>query len=168
MPVPSLPKSVRPWLRLSVRGIIVLVLVIGGWLGCVVRDVRIQRGAVAALKRAGAGVKYDRECNHGIPNPKGRPWAPRWLVDRIGVDYFGKVVYVVALTRGIDNSVFAPLGRLKWLERLNLTGTAVTEAGLARLEGLTHLRTLDLSNATGVGDAGLAHLKGLASPAAAS
>ena len=41
----------RPWrrfLRFSVRGLIVLVLVIGGWFGWVVRSARIQREAVAS------------------------------------------------------------------------------------------------------------------------
>ena len=48
----------RPWrrfLRFSVRGMIVLVLVIGGWLGWIVRSARIQREAVAAIEKS-AGV----------------------------------------------------------------------------------------------------------------
>ena len=46
----------RPWrrfLRFSVRGMIVVVLVIGGWLGWLVRSARIQREAVAAIEEAG-------------------------------------------------------------------------------------------------------------------
>ena len=44
----------RPWrrfLRLSVRGLIVLVLVIGAGLGWLVRSAHIQRDAVAAITR---------------------------------------------------------------------------------------------------------------------
>jgi hypothetical protein len=44
--------SRRPWwsfLRFSVRGMVVLVLVIGGWLGWMVRSARIQQEAVAGL-----------------------------------------------------------------------------------------------------------------------
>jgi hypothetical protein len=43
----------RPWrrhLRFSVRGLIVLVLVTGGWLGWVARGARIQREAVSAAR----------------------------------------------------------------------------------------------------------------------
>jgi hypothetical protein len=49
----------RPWqrfLRFSVRGLIVVVLVIGVWLGWLVRSARIQREAVAAIRIAGGNV----------------------------------------------------------------------------------------------------------------
>jgi hypothetical protein len=45
-------------LRFSVRGLIVLVLLVGGWLGWIVRNARIQREAVAAIERAGRHVAY--------------------------------------------------------------------------------------------------------------
>ncbi len=51
----------RRFLRFSVRGLIVLVLVIGAWLGWMVRSARIQREAVAAIENAGGEVLYDRE-----------------------------------------------------------------------------------------------------------
>ena len=54
----------HPWrrfLRFSVRGMIVLVLVIGGWLGWIVRSARIQRDAVAAIQRTGGSVQYHLE-----------------------------------------------------------------------------------------------------------
>lgn len=43
---------------------------------------------------------------------------------------------------------------------LNLAGTAVTDAGLQHLSGLTNLEWLDLSG-TAIGDGGLQHLSGL-------
>jgi internalin A len=36
-----------------VRGLILLVLVVGVWLGWIIRSARIQREAVAAIQRAG-------------------------------------------------------------------------------------------------------------------
>jgi len=39
----------RTPLRLSVRALMVLILVLGGWLGWVVNQARLQREAVAAL-----------------------------------------------------------------------------------------------------------------------
>ena len=56
---PVLPKSSRRWLRLSVRGLIVLVLILGGGLGWVIRAARIQRDAVEDIERQGAGGVYE-------------------------------------------------------------------------------------------------------------
>ena len=50
--------------------------------------------------------------------------------------------------------------RANWLDSLGLDATAVGDAGLVRLAGLTSLRTLTLSRTT-VTDAGLIHLQGM-------
>ena len=63
----------RSSLRFSVRGLVVLVLVIGGWLGWIVRSARIQREAVAAIEKAGGRVKYDWEWSGGKQIPGGDP-----------------------------------------------------------------------------------------------
>jgi hypothetical protein len=78
----------RPWrrfLRFSVRGLIALVLVIGGGLGWLVRSARIQREAVAANQKVPGSVRYVWEWRNGNGIPGGKPWAPGWLVDLIGV-----------------------------------------------------------------------------------
>ncbi len=95
----------RPWrryLRFSVRGMLVLVLVIGAGLGWFVRSARIQRKAVAVLRKAGGSVKYDREWKDGKSRPGGRPWSPRWLMDRTGVEFFG---HVTAVEFRLDDSL---------------------------------------------------------------
>jgi hypothetical protein len=48
-----------PWLRISVRGLIVSVLLVGGGLGWIVHQARIQRDAVAAIVKSGDRVQYD-------------------------------------------------------------------------------------------------------------
>ena len=51
-----------PWwrrVRISLRGLMVVVLVIGGGLGWVMQRARVQREAVAAIRRAGGSVLYD-------------------------------------------------------------------------------------------------------------
>jgi hypothetical protein len=56
--MPAGPVS-RPWrryLRFSVRGLIVVVLLMGAWLGSIVRSARIQREAVAAIRKVGGRV----------------------------------------------------------------------------------------------------------------
>ena len=183
MPDPTKPVR-RPWrrfLRLSVRGLIVLVLVIGVWLGWVVRSARIQREAVAAIEQAGGSVKYDWEWSNGKDVRGGKPWAPRLLVDLIGVDYFGHVTAVAFFELGrtkpsglkvLNDTVIAQVGRLTELERLYLYASPttevglghrrnnVTDAGLVHLKGLTKLSVLDLRVAKITGT-GLLHLKGL-------
>jgi internalin A len=79
----------RPWqrfLRLSIRGLIVLVLVLGGGLGRMVRSAQIQREAVAAIQSAGGLVSYDWEWSNRKSTPSGKPWAPSWFTSLIGVD----------------------------------------------------------------------------------
>ena len=112
----------RPWrrfLRFSVRGMIVAVLLMGGWLGWIVRSARIQREAVAAIVNGWGVVLYDWECENRMGTPRGKPWAPAWLVELLGVDYFGHVAVV----------------QLRMPLLTNLSDTHVTDAGLLHLKG---------------------------------
>ena len=158
---PAKPVS-RPWrklLRFSVRGMIVVVLLVGGWLGWIVRSARIQREAVAAINDAGGGVSYDWESNNGKFIPQRKPWAPRWIVDLIGVDYFGHVTQVfLAPSSAAPDAVMAHVARLTRVQQLVLTSRRVSDAGLVHLNELTELTVLSVSQVT---DAGLRHLEGL-------
>jgi hypothetical protein len=111
----------RPWqrsLRFSVRGLIVLVSVIGAWLGWLVRSARIQREAVAVIRSAGGSVSYDWVNSSGNLNFDGTPWVPKRLVDLIGVDYFGHVTDV-SLQQASDATI-AQVGQLTRLKELSL------------------------------------------------
>ena len=106
----------RPWrrfLRLSVRGMIVVVLVIGVWLGWVVHSARMQRDAVAAIRDAGGAVYYDWEWQSGEFVRGGKPWAPRRIVRLFGVDYFGHVCHVSFRDSASDR----PLPKIEELQR---------------------------------------------------
>ena len=145
--------------RFSLRALIVLVLLIGAGLGWLVRSAHVQRDAVAAIRRAGGSVSYDWEWNNGKSVPGGKPWAPKWLVGLIGVDYFAHVTSVWLEPAPTDGAI-VEVGHLTQLERLQLVGGFVSDGGLAHLKGLTKLSNLYLSN-NPISDAGLAHLKGL-------
>jgi internalin A len=156
------PKKYRWWnrLRISVGAFLALVLVIGGWLGWIVRSGRIQRDAVAAIRRAGGQVWYEWEYQDGRFH-MGEfycPW-PKWLVDHVGVDYLGNVIRVDFTRRGSDADL-AHVGNLGRLEELVLIDSSVTDSGLAHLRRSTTLKFLYLPG-TGISDSGLAHLKGL-------
>ena len=156
----------RPWrrfLRFSVRGLVVLALVIGGWLGWIARSARIQREAVAAIVKAGGTVSYDWEWTNGKSIAEGKPWAPRWLVDLIGVDYFAHVTYVALISAAMEaDTAMAHIGRLTRLQHLNLAHSPVRDAGLANLEALRCLSYLNLAE-TQVTDAGMKHLRRMTS-----
>jgi hypothetical protein len=183
-----MPKSWRRLLRVSVRGLAVLVLLIGGMLGWAVRSARIQREAVVSIRRARAGITYGSQYLGGtLYDRSGKPWwCPRWLIKQIGIDYFDspvQVVFVNDTSQCADAIVqqIAKLGRVEWLAidsskitdtglrhlermtsltRLSLDKSSVSDAGLASLRGLTRLEALELAY-TGIGDAGIAHLLGL-------
>jgi hypothetical protein len=156
------PHPWRRFLRVSVRGLIVFVVVFGAGLGWIVRSAHIQRDAVAAIKKAGGHVVYSWEWDHGNAILGGRPWAPSWLVESIGVDFFGHVtvVYCIGSSSPTD-TILAEVGRLNQLQRLSVSNTSViTEAERGDLNRLANLSILSLEG-TQFTDAGLAHLKGL-------
>ena len=99
----------RRSLRFSVRGLVVVVLVIGAGLGWLVRNARIQRDAVAVIERGGGGVSYDWDLQSASISAAGKPWAPSWLVDLVGIDYFGHV-RLVGLFEATRRQSPQPLG----------------------------------------------------------
>ena len=143
---------------LSLRALMAVVLVVGGGLGYTVHRANLQRDVIASLKAGGAYVGYDWEWDGDRPLYKSRPWAPDWLIKRVGIDYFGHV-YSVGLTEGTD-ALLADVARLSRLAHLNTFGLGITDAGLAQLARLPGLDSLTLSE-TSVTDAGLARLRGL-------
>jgi hypothetical protein len=161
--MPTGPAS-NPWrkyLRFSLRGLIVLVLVIGAGLGWVVRRARIQSEAAAAIVRDGGWVLYDWQENYGSRTVAGKPSTLVWLADRLGLNWSGQVRAVgLFVSSTPTDSSLAHVGRLTGLRTLSLARSNVTDAGLAHLEGLTDLPVLYLGK-TRVTDAGLAHLKRL-------
>jgi hypothetical protein len=59
----------RRYLRFSVRGLILLVLVVGAGLGWIVSEARIQREVVSEIVKAGGNVTYDWQWSHRWPVP---------------------------------------------------------------------------------------------------
>jgi hypothetical protein len=108
--------SWKRFLRFSVRGLIVFVIVLGAGLGWIVHQAHIQRDAVAAIVRAGGVVEYDWQRSNGKSIPGGDPSAPRWLVHLIGRDYFGHVTAVWLSHTMKTDATLAAVGRLTRLE----------------------------------------------------
>ena len=115
---------------------------------------------MATTKNTHGQVVYEWDVTDGHITLRGKPWARTWLVDLIGIDYFGHVTQVhLTYTASIEVAM-APIGRLVRLRVLNLRKTPLNDADLASFKGLSSLAYLDLQS-TQVTDAGLVHLKGL-------
>jgi Leucine-rich repeat (LRR) protein len=163
----------RPRLSLSLRALMVIVLLLGCWLGWFVRSAQIQRAAVAAIIQGGGRVWYDWELPRsrvqsdgefrgGTPMRKqASPW-PKWLFDRLGPDYFG-VVKQVAVGNKDPDVVMARVGSLSRLELLNFIPDApVTDKGITSVRRLTALKMFAVPIRGGrLTGASLENLKGL-------
>jgi hypothetical protein len=160
MPSQSEPAS-RSWhryLRFSIRGLIVAVPLVGGWLGWIAHTARIQREAIATIERAGGFVRYDWEGLNNRAVLEYVSWPPEWLVELVEVDYF---VYVKSVLLSpfeeVTETDVEQIGRLTGLESLSVS---LSEASLVHLKDLKNLTKLDLQG-TQVSDAGLVCLKEL-------
>src|SRR5262245_33603091 len=102
---------------------------VGLWLAWIVQSARIQRDAGWMIKDAGGTVIYDWTNRSEIPERK--LWAPRWLVELVGLDYFGHVTDVGLSATRITDSELAQLRALKTLSHLFLSATRITDVGLA-------------------------------------
>jgi len=137
----------------------ILVLLWGCALGWAVHRARIQRNAVAAIEKANGIVLYDWQWKNERYVKNGQPLEPKWLVDCIGLDYFGHVSYV-SFGEGSSDAELVHVGRLTQLDQLVINGLPVTNDGLSHLKGLANLRRLILVGPA-ITDANLAHLRRL-------
>ena len=93
--------SLRRYLRLSLYGLIILVLVIGSALGWLGRQAYVQRDAVAAIREAGGDAAYDIDPAYaGFSNVPG--WRKR-LAEYVGIDFVSHVYSVWFLDGPANN-----------------------------------------------------------------
>jgi len=164
----TLAAAIRSRFRFSLKGMLLLILASGVWMGFAVNSARTQRRAVVAIREYGGFVHYDYEFMNGVIVPGREPRAPRWLRSRIGDDYFATVADVnlafegggakQRLTQRKDSSIMPVLRDLTGLRSLLIHEDQVTDESLAAIEGLSSLEELDIVRATRLTDAGLAHI----------
>ena len=110
---PTFPRPWRRFLRFSVRGLTILVLVIGASLGWIVR-----KRSDSARCRGGDRESWRHRflrlgLRDGHVSPWGKPIANAWLVDHVGIDYFDHVIAVeLSESSTPTDSVFSQVGRL--------------------------------------------------------
>jgi len=142
----------RRWLQFSTRAFLLVVTLLAVWLATSVRQAKNQRSAVATIESLGGRVRYgfeptweeryrrDEERREALAAGKtprtyvDGPMAPKWLVDRLGVDFFARVKMV------------------------DLTNTLCTDNDLAALKLIPNLKQLDMRHVPYVTSNGIAHL----------
>ena len=171
----------RRWMKISVRGLLIMLTALCVLLGIEALRVHRQQRAVERVKGLGGLVAFDDQIPKGTwsDQPIG---APQWLTRNTGEGWFQKVVLInfdkgsnptnddLVLLRDlpdvreitlfnkkkITDEGLVHLGRLKYLEKLPLHGTRV------RGPGLRHFRTQKLTlitlEDTPFGDGGMVYL----------
>jgi hypothetical protein len=140
--------------------LMLVVLVVGGWLGWIAHEARVQREAVAAIMAAGGKVHYDWAWTEDWDWTKDWdiPGKPGWLRRQLGPGFFEEVMAVWVFEA--DDSLMDHIGRLHHLQWLGIYQRNVTDSELASIAGLADLRSLTLGNSR-ITDAGLASIAGL-------
>jgi internalin A len=140
----------RPKFTLTVRGMMIAVLLVGGTIGWKVRRAAIQRRAVAAISRAGGHVVYDfqiKAVREDDDNPQ--PWAPGWLRRVLGDEWFQEVNEVFLTDTDLtetkqSDDLLAAVTTLDRLEKLEIDMQAINATSLVPLIRLTRLKELTL------------------------
>jgi len=127
--------------RFSLRTLLVVVVLLSvglGWFAFKMRQAERQRKAVEAIIEAGGWVTYDCDLYEDLGYMQ-RPVspAPAWLTRLVGDDFFLDVGDVYLSGTKCADEDMEYLKRLTNLNRLNISGTQVTDAGLKHLRRRT-------------------------------
>jgi hypothetical protein len=144
-------KPKRRWLQFSLRGLLLLMVLIAVPLGWTMNKMRQQRDTVDGLLKMNYRVVYRFDYES--------PIVLHWLRQLLGEYAVRSVVTVIGGSQATDAGL-VHLQSLAQLQSLNLHGTQITDAGLAQLLGLPRLTDLNVGE-TQVTDAGLVHLRAL-------
>lgn len=143
----------RHCLRFSLRSMLVVLTVLGVWLGLQVNRANTQRRIVKWVTENGGWVDYDwfmgedYDYDYGFvlgnePSGTFQPPGPIWIRRLIGDEYFQSVVVVDAPHAELQD--LSPLVKLTTLKVLYLKGTLINN--VSPLSSLTQLENLNLED----------------------
>lgn len=165
----------RRWFRFSLRTLLLLVTVLGVWLGLHMQAVRRQKESIAAIKNIGGWCYYDfqdRSAQQLEPDLAATSPLPGWLCNLFGNDFFHNITDINLVYEesapgkrqendrgtGEDLKCLSGFPRLK---QLALSRNQASDTGLFYIGQLKHLESLVIWDAILVSDAGVAHLSNL-------
>jgi len=151
--------------QFSIRSLLFAVVVVAlpfSWLAVEMKAAREQKEAVDELRKVAKLVQYDWQLDaSGRPLSKAQPAEPEWLRKLLTDDFFGAVARLWIAPPQTTDAGLARIAGLTQLRYLFLQyDPQITDAGLARIAGLTRLQDLWVDGAE-ITDKGLAHLAGL-------
>ena len=95
------------------RGLMALVLIIGGGLGWVIHRAHVQRDAVAAIRRVGGEAAYSWQWSNRAPvTPRSKPPWSDWVRRILGPDFLDTVTFATPEERVQWADAVAPCGLL--------------------------------------------------------
>lgn len=159
----------RRWFQFSLRTFLILLTVFGVWLGLHVRSAKRQKEAVAAIEAYGGWVTYDfqRIENDTLAyDPQAESWIPRWLLSRLGEDFFHDVEMVYLVHPDDIGNVpvdgIPSLDAIPALRVLLVYNSVVNDGSMKQIGGLKHLKMLYIGfNDNEISDKGMVYLEGL-------
>jgi Leucine Rich repeat len=158
--MPTMTMRPRRKRQLSVRLAMVMIVLLAIPLARLAVRARAQKEAVLAISQAGGFVGYDWEFLpdgriNASPKPPGQSWIHKWL----GPDYFQTVERVLLQRDDNGDDLMEHVGKLEGLRTISITGTKITDAGIAHLAGLSRLRVVYLQWDIHLTGACLVHLR---------
>ncbi len=145
------------------------------WLAFHVRASKDQRTAVQQLGGPAVELRYDFQFPSGEYafenyDPNAKSWVPKWLLDKIGIDFFHSVVtanlmYSEENGVRVDNTDLSnpgpQLAMLRQLRDLAIKEAQASDETCRNLRSLKHLKRLHMFDPREVTDAGIMHLSDL-------
>lgn len=126
-------------LRFTLRTLLLLVTMLCIWLGIHTQRARRQKELVEEIQRNIGSVEYDFEYRAG---GKGKSWAPKWLLDRLGIDFFHGVKQVHTRER----KLLPKLAAMPALVELIIWDHELTDTDLAALRGHPRLQSFRVAS----------------------
>jgi hypothetical protein len=144
------PALLRPLFQFRLRTLLLAVLAVSVALGWYVRQVELQRQAIAVMKNDGGDAFYDYELTDGKLDFNHKSPIPQVLLDRLGIDFFHAAVRIdlgainSSLDPGHDDSTIERLADLPRLQHLVIANASDARLGaIGKLTQLERLAVMD-------------------------
>ena len=147
----------RRWFQFSLRSLLLAVLVISlplAWIGHKLNQLLRRNEAVSLIRQSGGTDDYDGYGKHFLTEETA---SLSWLERLVGSQVLAQPKDVDLDGTSVTDAELAKLASLESVEMLSLAATPISDAGLAHLARLRGLRCLALCN-TKITDNGLMHL----------
>lgn len=150
----SITLGPRRWVRFTIRGILVMTALLAVFLGYRANIARREQAAIELVRVHGCSPRYRHDIFGNLPS-----FAPGFVREAIGVEYFGSVVRLNFLDGyPKQDEAFSMFDRLPNVTVMNTDGALITDEGIAPIRHLARLTCLRLNNAKNISDDGLQYL----------